>query len=69
MLVRLGPFGLIPLPSRWRIEFCDPIDASGYGAEAADDRTLVFDLSEQVRETIQAKLYENLVKRGSAYLF
>ena len=32
--------------------------------EAAEDRRVVFDLSEQVRETIQEKLYENLVKRG-----
>ena len=26
----LGPLGLIPLPSRWRIEFCAPIDLTGY---------------------------------------
>jgi 1-acyl-sn-glycerol-3-phosphate acyltransferase len=64
----LGPLGLIPLPSRWRIEFCEPIDVSGHSPEAADDRRLVFDLSEQVRETIQDKLYENLVKRGSTFL-
>ena len=60
--------GLIPLPSRWRIEFCEPIDVSEHPPEAADDRRLVFDLSEQVRETIQEKLYENLVKRGSTFL-
>ena len=24
----LGPLGLVPLPSRWRIEFCEPIDVS-----------------------------------------
>jgi hypothetical protein len=60
--------GLIPLPSRWRIEFCEPIDLSGHPPEAADDPRIVFDLSEEVRETIQAKLYENLVKRGSAFL-
>jgi 1-acyl-sn-glycerol-3-phosphate acyltransferase len=64
----LGPLGLVPLPSRWRIEFCEPIDVSGLGPGAADDRPLVFDLSEQVRETIQAKLYENLIKRGSAFV-
>ncbi len=63
-----GPLGLVPLPSKWRIEFCPPIDLSGYPPEAAEDRRLVFDLSEQVRETIQAKIYENLVKRGSAFL-
>ena len=64
----LGPLGLVPLPSKWRIEFCPPIDLSEYPPEAADDRRLVFDISEQVRETIQAKIYENLVKRGSAFL-
>ena len=63
----LGPLGLIPLPSKWRIEFCDPIDLSQYGAEAVEDRRLLFDVSEQVRETIQAKLYENLVKRRGAF--
>jgi 1-acyl-sn-glycerol-3-phosphate acyltransferase len=64
----LGPLGLVPLPSRWRIEFCEPIDLSDHPPEAADDRQLVFDLSEQVRELIQNKLYENLVLRGSAFL-
>jgi len=64
----LGPLGLIPLPSKWRIEFCDPIEVGRYGPEAAEDRRLVFELSEQVRETIQAKLYENLVRRGSAFI-
>ena len=64
----LGPLGLIPLPSKWRIEFCDPIDLSEHPPEAAEDRALVFDISEQVRETIQAKVYENLVARGGAFL-
>lgn len=63
----LGPLGLIPLPSRWRIEFCEPIDLSGHPPEAAEDRRLVFDVAERVRETIQARLYENLVARGSAF--
>ena len=64
----LGPLGMIPLPSKWRIEFCEPIDLSNHPPEAADDRALVFELSELVRDTIQQKLYENLVKRGSAFL-
>ena len=64
----LGPLGAVPLPSRWRIEFCEPIDTSAYGPDAADDRALVFELSERVRETIQQKLYENLVERGPAFL-
>ena len=51
----LGPLGAVPLPSQWRIEFCEPIDLSGYGPEAAEDRSLVFELSERVRDTIQAE--------------
>ena len=64
----LGPMGAVPLPSKWRIEFCPPIDLSEYGPEAAEDRSLVLELSERVRDTIQEKLYENLVKRGSAFV-
>jgi 1-acyl-sn-glycerol-3-phosphate acyltransferase len=52
-----------PLPSRWRIEFSAPFDLSAYGPDAASDRRLVLDCSDAVRELIQAKIYENLVKR------
>jgi hypothetical protein len=41
---------------------------SRHPPEAAEDRQRVFDLSEQVRDVIQHKLYENLVLRGSAFL-
>ena len=50
------------------IEFCEPVSTSGYGPDAADDRALVFELSERVRETIQQKVYENLVERGPAFV-
>jgi hypothetical protein len=59
---------VVPLPSKWRIEFCEPIDTSAYGPDATRDRTLVFELSERVRDVIQEKVYENLVKRGSAFV-
>jgi 1-acyl-sn-glycerol-3-phosphate acyltransferase len=65
----LGPLGVVPLPSKWRIEFCEPIDVTEFGGPGdAEDRRLVFELSERVRDTIQRKLYENLVKRGSAFV-
>jgi 1-acyl-sn-glycerol-3-phosphate acyltransferase len=63
----LGPLGLVPLPSKWRIEFCEPIPTDEYGPEAAEDRGLVFELSERVRDVVQEKLYEGLVKRGRAF--
>jgi 1-acyl-sn-glycerol-3-phosphate acyltransferase len=64
----LGPFGAIPLPSRWRIEFDDPIDLGGLGPEAVEDRAKVFELAEDVRRRIQAKVFENLVEREGAFL-
>jgi 1-acyl-sn-glycerol-3-phosphate acyltransferase len=64
----LGPLGAVPLPSRWRMEFCEPIDLSEFGPDAAADRTLVFELSEHVRDVIQKKVWENLAKRRSAFL-
>jgi 1-acyl-sn-glycerol-3-phosphate acyltransferase len=63
----LGPAGVVPLPSRWMIEFCEPIATASHGPDAADDRSLVLELSEQVRDTIQTKLLENVVRRGPAF--
>ena len=64
----LGPLGMVPLPSKWRIEFCDPIPTEAYGPDAVNDRALVLELSERVRSTIQQKVYENLVERGGAFV-
>jgi 1-acyl-sn-glycerol-3-phosphate acyltransferase len=64
----LGPLGVVPLPSKWRIEFCEPLDLSGYGPEDADDRSVVLELAETVRETIQRKVYENLLRRGATFV-
>lgn len=64
----LGPAGAVPLPSKWRIEFCPPIETASYGPEAAADRALVLELSERVRSTVQHALYANLVKRGNAFV-
>ncbi len=64
----LGPLGTVPLPSKWRIEFGEPIRTDGYGPEAAEDRAVVFELSERVRDEIQRMVFENLVRRGSAFI-
>ncbi len=64
----LGPLGVIPLPSKWRIEFLEPIETASYGPEAAEDRALVLELSERVRAEIQQALYANLVRRGTAFI-
>jgi len=64
----LGPLGLLPLPSKWIIEFGEPIEtASLGGAAAAEDPMLVFNLTDQVRETIQSTLYTLLMQRRSVF--
>ncbi|MCF3103255.1 acyltransferase family protein [Streptomyces roseoverticillatus] len=63
----LGPLGLVPLPTKWTIQFGEPIPTDGYPAEAADDPMLMFNLTDQVRETIQHTLYKQLVQRRSVF--
>jgi 1-acyl-sn-glycerol-3-phosphate acyltransferase len=64
----LGPLGAVPLPSKWRIEFCDPIETAHHGPDAASDRALVLELTEQVRDTVQQAVYANVVRRGPAFV-
>ena len=63
----LGPLGLVPLPSKWLIEFGEPIRTDSYDDGAADDPMLVFNVTDQVRETIQQTLYSLLVQRRSVF--
>ncbi|MER7702906.1 lysophospholipid acyltransferase family protein [Kitasatospora sp. NPDC097605] len=63
----LGPLGAVPLPTKWIIEFGEPIATDRHPAEAADDPVLVFDLADEVRETIQHTLYQLLVQRRSVF--
>ncbi|AEV88748.1 hypothetical protein ACWT_7739 [Actinoplanes sp. SE50] len=62
----LGPLGLIPLPSKWLIQFCEPIPTA-HLTEFADDPLVVYNLADQVRETIQATLHELLQKRPDPF--
>jgi len=64
----LGPLGAIPLPSKWIIEFGEPIPTDEYAENAADDPMVVFNLTDRVRETIQQTLYRLLLRRGHPFL-
>ncbi|MET7650311.1 MULTISPECIES: lysophospholipid acyltransferase family protein [unclassified Streptomyces] len=63
----LGPLGGIPLPTKWTIQFGEPIRTDGYPPEAAEDPMLMFNLTDQVREQIQHTLYKLLVQRRSVF--
>jgi 1-acyl-sn-glycerol-3-phosphate acyltransferase len=63
----LGPLGLVPLPSKWLIEFGEPIRTDALTDEQAEDPMIVFNLTDQVRETIQQTLYALLMQRRNVF--
>jgi len=63
----LGPVGLLPAPTRWKLSFGEPILFDNYGPEAANDDVLVGRLSERVRNSIQSLLDAGLRDRKSVW--
>ena len=57
----------MPLPSKWLLEFGEPIRTDELDDGAAEDPMLVFNVTDQVRETIQQTLYTLLMKRESVW--
>jgi hypothetical protein len=57
---------MLPLPSKWLIDFGEPIETT-YRPDDADDPIVVFNLADQVRETIQQTLYALLMQRRSVF--
>lgn len=55
----LGPLGAVPMPTKWRIEFGEPIRTDTGGSPAA--------LAERVRTDIQGKLDGMLDARGNPF--
>jgi 1-acyl-sn-glycerol-3-phosphate acyltransferase len=64
----LGPLGVVPLPTKWTIDFADPIPMDDYGPEAAEDPILINRLAQEVRETIQKMIDGRLARRRSVWL-
>jgi 1-acyl-sn-glycerol-3-phosphate acyltransferase len=63
----LGPAGLVPLPSKWMIQFGAPMTLEEYAAEDADDPMTLFNITDHVRENVQQMLYDTLLRRGPAF--
>lgn len=63
----LGLLGTIPFPTKWSIDFGEPLDLSRYPKDAADDPILVNRLSEQVRQQIQTIIDGRLARRRSIW--
>jgi 1-acyl-sn-glycerol-3-phosphate acyltransferase len=63
----LGPLGMVPLPSKWIVEFGQPIPTDDSDEEAWQDPLTVFDMTDRVRDLIQQTLYRNLAARRSVW--
>ncbi|WP_235870741.1 lysophospholipid acyltransferase family protein [Rhodococcus xishaensis] len=68
MFPHLGLLGLVPLPSKWYIEFGTPIVTDTYDAAEADDPMVLFEVTDHVRETIQQTLYRLLAERRNVFM-
>ncbi|MEN9710684.1 MAG: hypothetical protein RL441_676 [Actinomycetota bacterium] len=61
----MGPLGLVPLPSKWIIEFGTPIAAEDM--PAAGDSTAVLAFAQEFRANVQAMVDRLVDERGSAF--
>jgi 1-acyl-sn-glycerol-3-phosphate acyltransferase len=64
----LGLFGLVPLPTKWYIDFGEPIAMDGYGPDAALNLVLVAQLADRVHTVIQGMVNDRLAQRRSVFL-
>jgi 1-acyl-sn-glycerol-3-phosphate acyltransferase len=63
----LGPLGLVPLPSKWRIQFHPPVRTDELPVAAADDPSVVMRVADEVRDVIQAGVVSNLMQRRGVF--
>ena len=63
----LGLLGFVPLPTKWFIDFGEPIPTNGYEPDSASNLMLVSQLTDQVRNVVQGMIYDRLSKRRSVF--
>ncbi|TMD55245.1 MAG: acyltransferase family protein [Chloroflexi bacterium] len=63
----LGPLGMVPLPSKWRIQFHEPVRTDLCEPGDAEDQRMVMTLNDHVMETIQGGIVENLKLRKGVF--
>lgn len=64
----LGPAGLLPAPTKWKMVFGAPMLFDEYGPADANDHVLVARLSDQVQAAIRKMLQQTLQQRQSVWL-
>jgi 1-acyl-sn-glycerol-3-phosphate acyltransferase len=62
----LGPLGLLPLPSKWRITFHPPVTVAATADEEPEPARVV-ELADSIRATIQRGVVEDLMRRRRVF--
>ncbi len=62
-----GLLGLVPLPTKWTIEFGRPIDTSKTRERDAENFLVVQRLTRQVRDEIQGTIHKHLLRRETVF--
>jgi len=63
----LGPLGLVPLPSKWKIVFGRPVSFAGSKARDAEKESLVQGKADRIKDQIQGMLCRELAKRKNVW--
>jgi 1-acyl-sn-glycerol-3-phosphate acyltransferase len=63
----LGLLGFVPLPTKWYIDFGEPIPTDHYSPGAANNMMLVSQLTDQTRNVVQNMIYDRLSARQSVF--
>jgi 1-acyl-sn-glycerol-3-phosphate acyltransferase len=63
----LGLLGLVPLPTKWTIDFGEPIPMDANDPGTAPDLMLISQLTNQVRDVVQEMINERLAQRRSVF--
>ncbi|MFH0799024.1 MAG: lysophospholipid acyltransferase family protein [Pseudomonadota bacterium] len=64
----LGPLGLVPLPSKWRIVFGKPVSFDKFSPSDAEDDDLVDRHATRIRRTVQKMIGAELKHRKSIWV-
>jgi hypothetical protein len=58
---------VVPLPTKWYIDFGAPIPVDNFGLDAANNMVVVSQLTDQVRNAVQEMLHARLAQRRSVF--
>ncbi len=62
-----GLLGVVPLPSKWSIDFCKPVRFRESARDVTEDFLVVSLLTEMIRKEIQDAIYRRLKRRRSIW--